>query len=170
MFINSLSAIFAFEILFSPLEFVSFLALILGAVYYEVPKVNIAWTDRTEKNFYFLLQACWLGQASLWRAFWPFFILANIAFFYIDYRSLNLTYTIASWRTVHLMLFLPSVWWLISVWKCSANTNKNIWPLCARAITIYFSIDYFLRLYLSFKYPYLLFDCKLLVLEYGDCV
>ncbi len=169
MFIYSLPPIFAFTDLISPLEFVLFLLLIFGAVFFAAPQPDNLWIDRHQHNLYTILQACWLGQAPLWRSFWPFFILVNMVFFYIDYRASNISFTIASWRTVHLMLFLPCVWWLISVWKCSTNTRKKIWCSCARSVTIYFMIDYFLRLLISFEYPDLFFDCKLLAIEFGDC-
>lgn len=169
MFIYSLSAIFAFTDLLSPLKFAALLLLVFGVVYIKTPQSSKNWISTKEKNIYFILRSCWNGEESLWIAFWPFFILANMAFFYIDYRSENLTYTIASWRTVHMMLVFPSIWWLTSVWKCSNNTQKIIWSSCARAITIYFVIDFFLRLYLSFYYPQILFDCLLLAIEYGSC-
>jgi len=57
------------------------------------------------KNLYWFLQSAWLGQACLWQVFWPFFLLVNAVLFYIDYRIANVTYTIASWKTVHGMLF-----------------------------------------------------------------
>ena len=169
MFIYSLPPLFAYTDLISPLELILFLALIFGAVFFAAPKPDNLWINPKHPNLYLILQACWFGQSSLSRAFWPFFILVNLVFFYIDYRISNITFTIASWRTVHLMLFLPCVWWIISVWKCSTNTRKKIWCSCARSVTIYFMIDYFLRLLISFEYPGLFFDCKLLAIEFGDC-
>lgn len=170
MFIDSLPPIFAFTDLILPLEFFLFLVLIFGAVFFAAPQPNKFWIEPKQPNLYLILEACWLGQAALWRAFWPFFILVNMVFFYIDYRTSNISFTIASWRTVHLILFLPCIWWLTSVWKCSTNTRNKIWCSCARSVTIYFMIDYFLRLLISVKYPNLFFDCELLAIEFGDCL
>ena len=169
MFITSLPAIFAFTDFFSRLEFGAFILIVFLAIYYRVPALNRHWQDPKDKNLYHVLKACWLGEASLWRAFWPFFILANITFIYIDYRADNLTYTIESWRTVHSMLFFPLIWWLTSIWKCSDKTGKKIWAVCARSLAFYFVTDFCLRLYISYNYPQILFDCYLLSLEYGDC-
>lgn len=169
MFIYTLSSIFAYTNLLSPVYFYILLLLIFLLVFFTVPDCNKLWLDPNEKSLYLILQSCWYGQAALWRAFWPFFILANIAFFYIDYRVTNVTFTISSWRTVHVILFFPGIWWLTSVWNCSTNTEKKIWSSCARSVSIYFVIDYCLRLITSYEYPYILFDCKLLMIEYGDC-
>ena len=170
MFVYSLSIIFLYTDFFKPLGFFLLLGGIFGIDYFTAPEPNIHWHEEKFKNLYFMLQTCWLGQASLWRAFWPFFVLANIAFFYIDYRITNSSYTLASWRTVHFMLFLPTVWWVRSVWKCSTNTSKKIWSTCARSIAVYFVIDFFLRLFISFEYSHIILDCTLLEMENGECL
>jgi len=111
-----------------------------------------------------------LGKSSLWRAFWPFFVLVNVVLYYIDYRAMTETYTIASWKTVHGMLVLPIVWWIRSVWLCSQNTRYKLFSVAARTLTLYLLLEFILRFYISTQMPQTLFDCRLLILEYGDCV
>jgi hypothetical protein len=96
MFIYSLPPLFAYTDLILPLELILFLALIFGAVSFAAPKPDNLWINQKHPNLYLILQACWFGQSSLSRAFWPFFILVNLVFFYIDYRISNVTFTIAS--------------------------------------------------------------------------
>ncbi len=169
MFVFSLSSIFGFTQLFTPFHFFSALLGILVLISFSPVKVNPHWKDKNETNFYWKFKSCWLGTASLWRAFWPFFIFVNLAFFYIDYRVTHNTYTISSWRTVHVMLFFPTIWWLISIWNCSNNTRSRIWPICYKTLAIYYVIDYCLRLIMSYQYPHILFDCRLLLMELGEC-
>ncbi len=136
MFINTFPIIFTYTHLFSLIEAVIFLAAIFSLMYFYAPEVNKNWTEKSGNSLYQLLNSAWLGNSALWRAFWPFFLLANIILYYIDYRVMNVTYTIASWKTVHGMLFLPIVWWTTSVWRCSRNTRNKIWSSAARTITI----------------------------------
>ena len=170
MFFNTLPIIFNFIHLFNALEAVIFLTTVFFLVYFYTSEVSRVWAEAHYKSLYALLHGCWLGNAALWRAFWPFFVLVNGVFFYIDYRIDNVTYTIASWKTVHGMLFLPIIWWTVAVWRCSANTHRKIWAVAARTMTVYIFIDLILRFYISNKFPHMLFDCRLLLIEYGDCL
>jgi hypothetical protein len=160
---------FSYDILFKPLEFILFLIAIFAVIAYETPKPDENWIEPKFDSFYLMLHGIWLGRASLWRVFWPFFIIANLSFFYIDYRVENITYTIASWRTVHMILFLPLIIWLVGIWRSSSNVNRKIWIVLARTAAIYFTVDFIVRVYISFEFPQILFPCRLLLLEYGDC-
>ncbi len=169
MLINSLSAIFNYTSLFTVWE-LSVLAILVFCLIHistHAPKPN--WHKTKEKNLYLLLFSCWKGDAALFTAFWPFFMLANAAFIYIDYRVFNLSYTISSWRTVHVMLIFPLLWWVVSVWKCSGHCSHKIYASFARTIVIYFLFDFLIRLYISYFYAFIYFDCRLLGIEYGDC-
>ncbi len=170
MFINTFPIIFTYTHLFSIVEASIFLIALYFLVYFYTPGVTKNWSKQPDINIYETLRSVWLGKALLWQAFWPFFLLVNIILFYIDYRVLNVTYTIASWKTVHGMLLLPIVWWTNSVWRCSQHTHYKIYSAAARTLTIYLFLDYILRFIISTQYPNTLFDCRLLVMEYGDCL
>jgi len=170
MFINTLPIIFAFTHLFNPLETGIFLTSIFLLVYYNTPAVEKYWIQPQYKNVYFFLRGMWLGKASLTYAFWPFFVFVNAALFYVDYRVMNVTYTIASWKTVHLMLLLPIIWWTTSVWRCSIHSRHRLFSGAARTITVFMFLEYFLRFIISTKYPNTFFDCRLLIMEIGDCL
>lgn len=170
MFINTFPIIFTYTSLFSLTEAVIFLAAIFFLVYLYTPEVNKNQTQKSGNGLYKNLHSAWLGNSALWLVFWPFFLLVNIVLYYIDYRVINVTYTIASWKTVHGMLFLPIVWWTVSVWRCSPNTHHKIWGSAARTITLYLFFEYILRFIISTQYPNTFFDCRLLIMEYGDCL
>ncbi len=170
MFVNTLPIIFTYTHLFSWFEMVLFFATIFLLTYFTVPSVNVFWQPKPVRSIYWFLRSSWQGDASLWRAFWPFFIFVNVVFFYIDYRAMNVTYTIASWKTVHGMLVLPVIWWTTSVWRCSANTQHIFWAGAARTVTIYLFLEFCLRFIISTRYPHTFFDCRLLVMEVGDCL
>jgi hypothetical protein len=170
MFINTFPIIFTYTSLFSLAEAVIFLAAMFFLVYLYTPEVNKNPTHKSGNGLYKFLHSAWLGNSALWPVFWPFFLLVNGILFYIDYRVMNVTYTIASWKTVHGMLFLPIVWWTVSVWRCSPNTHYKIWGSAARTITLYLFFEYILRFIISTQYPNTFFDCRLLIMEYGDCL
>lgn len=169
MFITSIPIVLSYTSLFNLIEFILFLATIAGLLYFYTPANNPIWEENLGDGWYTLLRNMWLGDAALWRAFWPFFIFANVVFAYIDYRANSVSYTIASWKTVHGMLFLPMVWWATAVWRCSVNSSNKLWAVAARSLVIYFFLDVILRLFIAIKFPQALFDCHLLVMEYGDC-
>jgi len=170
MFINTLPIIFTYTRLISPVEAIIFCSAIFFLVYFYTPAINSSSIDRPNNGWYQFLYAAWLGNMTLWQAFWPFFLLVNGILYYVDYRVMSVTYTIASWKTVHGMLILPIVWWTTSVWRCSANTGHKIWASAARTITLYLFVEYGLRFFISTQYPITLFDCRLLIMEYGDCI
>ncbi|RIZ64979.1 MAG: hypothetical protein D0531_12045 [Methylococcales bacterium] len=170
MFIKTLPIIFTYSQLFSELEAGIFLTTLFWLVYCYTPSVKSSWRDSSANGWYQKLYLAWLGQSSLWRAFWPFFILVNVILYYIDYRAMTETYTIASWKTVHGMLLLPIVWWIRSVWLCSQNTRYKLFSVVARTMTLYLILEFILRFYISTQMPQTFFDCRLLILEYGDCV
>jgi hypothetical protein len=170
MFINTLPIIFTYTQLFSLIEAIIFLVAIFFLVYFYTPEVNKKWNNKPGNTVYQFLYLAWQGNSALWRAFWPFFVLVNMVLFYIDYRIANLTYTIASWKTVHGMLLLPIVWWTLSVWRCSVNTRYKISSSAARTLTIYLFLEFALRFIISTQYPHTFFDCQLLIMNHLDCV
>lgn len=169
MFITSLPILFTFTNLLSPLEFSIFLIAIFFAVYLTTPVSGQAYSKLPGGGLYDYLLNAWLGRMPLRWTFWPFFLLVNGVFYYIDHRIEVETYTINSWKTVHLMLFLPVVWWVLSVWRCSSNTRSKVLSSAARSLTLYLAFDFVMRIILSIQYPNTLFPCRLLLIEYGDC-
>ena len=169
MFLTTLPILFAFTGLISPWELTVLLLAILVAMFQITPAPDPTASRDPYSSFYLYLHAAWLGHFTLSRVFWPFFILINLVFCYIDYRIANNTYTINSWKTVHSMVFLPIVWWTVAIWRCSVHTRSRYWSSAARAITVYMFLELLLRYILSVKFPHLLFDCRLLLIEYGDC-
>jgi hypothetical protein len=123
----------------------------------------------TQQGGYQVLLAAWLGQLPLWQTFWPFFLLMNGALYYSDYRIATVSYTIASWKTVLMMLLLPIIGWLVAVWRSSMYTRYKISSAVARTVTLYVLLELSLRVLISSQFPETLFDCRLLIIEYGDC-
>lgn len=169
MFIASLPQIFFYSGLVQPLGLALLFTAIFALAYANAPEPNPNWKDRTDQSWYEFLHSAWMGNEALWRIFWPFLVLVIVAFYYIDYRVINIDFTIASWRTVHGMLILPFIWWIVAIWRSSANAGYKIFSAAARAVVIYLIIASILRFYMSVEKPEMLFDCKLLILEYGDC-
>ena len=170
MFIHTLPIIFTYTNLFTLYEALIFCAAIFLLTFLYTHEVDRHWQDKELGNWYHFLHSAWLGKLSLWRAFWPFFVLINLILFYIDYRISNVSYTIASWKTVHGMALFPILWWIVSVWRCSRYCRYKIWAAAARTVTVYLILELCLRFFIATQYPHTLFDCRLLVMEYGDCL
>lgn len=169
MFSASFPAIFTHNPLFSSVEILLVFTVIFFLIYANTRTPETPLRHSQEKNLYLFLHAAWLGRQNLMPVFLPFLLLILGTFYYIDYRINALTFTIASWKTVHIMFALPMVWWILSVWRCSAFTRKKALIVIARSITVYVLIAYLLRVYMAIEYADFLFDCRLLALEYGDC-
>ena len=170
MFVTTLPIIFSFTHLFTAVEAALFLSAVFGIVYFYTPEPEKAWREQPGKNWYQFLEAAWLGKLQLWRSFWPFFVFVNGVLFYIDYRIETVTYTIASWKTVHGMIFLPIVWWSVSVWRCTTHTGHKIKGAAARTLMVYLFLELALRFFISTQLPNTLFDCRLMTIQYGDCL
>lgn len=170
MFITTLPIIFTYIHLFSMVEAAVFLCTIFSLVYLYTPSPQKDWQEKTGKNWYVFLKSAWFGDLTLWRAFWPFFLLVNTVLYYADYRIANVTYTIASWKTVHGMLFLPIIWWTVAVWRCTSHTRYKINGAAARTLTVYLFLELALRIFISNQFPNTMFDCRLLIMQYGDCL
>ncbi len=169
MFAVSIPDLFFYNPLLNLVEFglVFGTFLLVNTMYAPVLKPDARFFHK--EHVYEYLKAAWSGHEALWRVFWPFPVIVLLIYAYIDYRTDHITFTIASWRTVHGMLALPFVWWLVSVWQCSANTGYRACSVLARSTALFFVFIACLRVLTSFEYPEELFDCKLLILQYGDC-
>jgi hypothetical protein len=170
MFVTTLPIIFTFIHIFNEWEAVILLATVFGLVYFYTPQTHVSLEPPTRKNWYWFLRSAWTGDMALWQAFWPFFIFVNGLLFYADYRIENLTYTIASWKTTHTMFLFPMIWWAVSVWRCTTHTRYKVFGAAARTMTVYLLIELVLRYYISTQHPNTLFDCQLLIVQYGDCL
>lgn len=124
---------------------------------------------RTPSSLYLFLHATWLGQARLSQAFWPFFVILNASLFYIDYRIEQDTYTVASWQTVHMMLAMPLIYWMVSVWRCSDKCTRKIWAVSARVMTFLAIAEFYLRWVVVENFPRIFFTCREIIIQWGDC-
>ncbi len=170
MFINTLPIIYTYTHLFSAVEAGLFITALFLLVYVYTPPSDRHWHEAKLPGWYLFLHAAWLGNAALWRAFWPFLVFVNGVLAYIDYRIDSLTYTVASWITVHFMLILPIVWWLVAVWRCTSHTRFRLFGCFARTVTLCLIIEFILRFIITVKYPNTFFDCHLMVVQFGDCL
>lgn len=169
MLINSLSLLFTFTDFIGWAEVLSVSLVTLLAVYWLTPQPAPEWELRKPGSLYFYLQWSWLGYLNLKDAFWPFFILFNSILLYIDYRVANGNFTVGSWKTMHLIMAMPLVYWTGAVWRCSNNCSSKIWATVARCLTLAAYLDYALRWVILKDYPQIMFNCQQMLIEWGDC-
>ncbi|MGY6274556.1 hypothetical protein [Methylomonas sp. MgM2] len=170
MLIDSLSLLFAFTSFIGLFEVAIISLAVFILIYALTPEPLIEWSVRIPPTLYFYLQWSWLGYLKLKDAFWPFFILFNAVLFYIDYRVLEGTFTIASWVTMHIIMAMPLIYWTGAVWRCSKNCSSRLWTTVARWITVAAYGDLLLRWVIYHYYPNIMFNCQQMIIQWGDCV
>ncbi len=169
MFITSLPVLFNYINIVSYLEFGSLIVCLTYVIYSITPQPLSSWQQTPAGGPYLYLHATWFGRVPLWHTFWPFFLLFNAMLFYIDYRAANATYTIASWVTMHIIFAMPLIYWTIAVWRSSDKCSRKGYAVAARLITVCAYFEYLIRYLIWKEYPYALFDCRQMMMEYGDC-
>jgi hypothetical protein len=170
MFIYSLPLFFTYTGLGQPIELLAIIIILWVALLISTPFPDTAFEDRhfDYSLFVYFLYAS-AGQLSLSRVFFPFFILLNIGFFMADYQTKAGEMSISSWDDVHFMFFLPSILWLIAVWRSSANTTKRIWAASARLASLLVFLEYGLKILIRIRYSSVFFECQEKMLDYMSC-
>lgn len=166
MFIYSLSILFDQIAVMSPAEAVFMLIGLFSIIWLLAPLPDDRFRRITLQPYLF---ACWLGEQALIAAFWPFFLILNVALFGVDVLVKAGQLTVSSWDDVHFILVLPIVWWTVSVWRCSAHAGSRWFGAGARFATVCVFLEYALKLYIRSEYPRLFFACDELLLDYGSC-
>lgn len=161
------------------LTFTSFIAwhevaaIVLGMmvlIYFLTPQPAESYEYRMPMNIYYFLQWTWLGYMRLQDAFWPFFILYNGILLYIDFRVDQGSFTAASWVTMHMIMGLPLLYWLVATWRCSDKCSARLWAVLARWCTGLALFDLALRWVIYRDYPNILFNCQQMIMQWGDCL
>lgn len=169
MFVTSLPILLGNIAIISYWEFALLLAGVGYFVHLGTPEPLLEWHEERPNDPYLYLHATWFGRVALWKVFWPFLLLFNATIFYIDYRAANETYTIASWATMHIIFALPLVYWTVAVWRASDKCGSKWQASTARLITLYAYFEYLVRYLIWTEYPYTLFGCRQMMIEFGDC-
>jgi len=86
-------------------------------------------------NFFAPEIRAWRGEKPLWIVFWIYGVATStlIAVLYAVtlYNGRNVL------RQILLLCFAAyTAWILVSVWRCAGNTQKQLWGLLARFLTV----------------------------------
>ena len=170
MFIYSLPLFFTYLNFGSPLELFAIVAILFVALLLSAPFTDDSLEDKPFNYpvYYYLIYA-WTGQLSLWRVFWPFFVLLNIGLLSADYQTKAGEISVSSWDDLHFLFFFPSIFWTIAVWRSSASTSKKIWAAYARLLTLAVFFEYGLKIVIRSKYPAIFFECQEKMMDYMSC-
>jgi hypothetical protein len=166
MFFYSLPILFNEIGLVSPIECLLMASAIFAVLYFSTPQPEQNWHQQPYDSF---LLTSWLGGVSLYWVFWPYFIFLNASLFTADLLAKSGKITVSSWDEIHFALLLTVIWWTISIWRCSSNTQARIWAGLARLATITVFLEYTLKLLIRIDYPRIFFNCEDILLDYGSC-
>lgn len=164
--------VYSFPILFTEiggltvLEF-SMIALGLWMSLYALCLFSEKDTQKKTLDNYLL--SAWLGEVDLKWVFFPFFIILNICLYMTDTAAKLGLLTVSAWDDIHLILFLPTIWWTTATWRCSKNSLLSIYAACGRFLTLSVFFEYSLKLLIRIDYPRIFFDCNDVLLDYGSC-
>ena len=166
MFMYSLPLFFEHIHFFSVADFGMF---VVGLMVILIINANYSEKTEYQQSLNNYLFASWSGNIALiWVAI-PFFILLNIALFAADTMAKTGIFTVSIWDDIHLIFFLPIIWWTVSIWRCSTNTHYLIFGAFARFLTISVFLEYALKMLIRIDYPRIFFECEELFLDYGNC-
>ncbi len=171
MFIYSLPILFAQMEVGTPIELIVIALVILGVLFIATPLL-IADKEsnvQTSHTFYNYLLNAWTGQSKLWLVFWPFFLILNLSLYAVDNLAKSGSFTVSSWDEVHLIFAIPVIFWTLSVWRNSINTDFRLWAALARLMTLAVFFEYGLKLKIRIDYPRIFFSCQDIILDYGSC-
>jgi len=170
MFYYSLPIIFKHTSLLTINELLAISVSLFFILFISSPQPNpISETNSPSTSFYHHLYSAWCGNQSLWKVFWPFFILLNFSLVLIDYYAKSGILTVSSWDTLHFVLIIPIAWWGISIWRNSSRTSSRLWIALARLISIGIVFEYIIKIYIRIDLPRVFFNCQELMLDYGGC-
>jgi hypothetical protein len=166
MFFYSLPILFNDIQLVSPVECLLMTGAIFAVIYFTAPPPDQNWQHQPFDSF---LLTSWLGGVSLYWVFWPFFLFLNASLLTADILAKSGIITVSSWDEIHLIVLLTVAWWMVSVWRCSGNTQARIWSSLARLATISVMVEFSLKLLIRIDYPRIFFNCEDILLDYGSC-
>ncbi len=166
MFVYSLPLFFEHIHFFSPVDLSIF---VIGLLVILIINANYSEKTDYQSSLNHYLFASWSGNIALiWVAI-PFFILLNVGLFAADTMAKTGMFTVSMWDDIHLIFFLPIIWWTVSIWRCSTNTHYLILGAFARFLTISVFFEYALKMLIRIDYPRIFFECEELFLDYGNC-
>lgn len=171
MFINTLPLIIAQDGVFGLSEFL-IVIICLGSVLYisaPFPERDSMTSEKSSLGFYQYLLSAWLGEFELWRIFWPFFLILNIALYGTDHWVWSGGISVSSWWNIHFILIAPVLWWATGIWRSSEKTGSRLWIALSRLAVFGAFTEFGLRLYIYFKLPRQFFNCEELMLDYFSC-
>ena len=93
----------------------------------------------TQGCYFMILQVvsdCWMGRKELWKVFWipgMLVFLLQLPGIYALERDLPQLW----WLFYSLVLVAVQVWWIVSVWRCAANSSRKLWMVLSRAFMVY---------------------------------
>ena len=173
MFIYSLP-ILLFHIQFgTPLELILITLFLYILLFIATPVIPGSNDQEGGKlfglSFYKYLLHAWTGQLKLWVVFWPFFIFLNLSLYLTDNLAKQGRFTVSSWDEIHFMLLMPVIFWTMSVWRSSMNTDLRIFAAGARFMTLSVFFEYGLKLLIRKDFPRIFFNCEEIILDYATC-
>ena len=173
MFIYSLPILLFNIQLGTPLELIAITVFLYIILYIATPLIPDSkgqeWGKLFGLSFYNYLLDAWTGQLKLWVVFWPFFILLNLGLYLTDNLAIQGNFTVSSWDEIHFMLLMPVIFWTMSVWRSSMNTDLRIFAAGARFMTLSVYFEYGLKLLIRKDYPRIFFNCEEIILDYAAC-
>ena len=173
MFIYSLPIFFSYIQFGTVQEYmitiIFLLILLMIATPFDSLYKEIKWGAISDLTLYQYLFDAWNSQIKLWLVFWPFFILLNISLYITDTLARSGSFTVSSWDEIHLMLLMPTIFWVVSTWKNALNTSSRYWAIGARFMTLSVFFEYVLKLVIRIDYPRIFFQCQEALLDYAAC-
>ncbi len=170
MLVYPLSFLFYHTKQVSPQELLGVIFFLYLLLYISAPQPEGVWQrSEPKQSVVLILQDAWFGEISLWRAFWPYFLVLNAVLYAVDSLVTGAMLSVSSWDDVLIIAVCSSILWCVAVWRASANTGSRIWGAFARLATLCAFLDFILRIWVRAEYPSEFFNCQEMILNYTNC-
>lgn len=168
MFIDTIPILIGEGAMFGLAEFLLVFVALFAVFYISAPFDDRDATVTLESagDWYYYLYACWLGQSTLGRVFWPFFLIFNAGLIAADYWVWNGFISVSSWWNIHIILLAPFVWWAVSIWR---SPGRRVLLAMSRLVVCAALFEFGFRGYIYWQVPRLFFNCEELLLDYFSC-
>ena len=99
----------------------------------------IATSSSPQGNGFFVLRF-WRGQGPLWKVYWLYGVAVSSALAAAFGAALYAA-NVPMQQVLLPVIFLYTLWVVVSVWRCAPNTTKETYTHLARALTVAWALN-----------------------------
>lgn len=88
----------------------------------------------------FFIVRFWRGQGPLWKVYWFYGVAVSCALA-AAFAAALYAGNVAMQQLLLPVIFLYTLWVVVSVWRCAPNTGKEVYTHLARVLTVAWALN-----------------------------